>query len=154
MKRIAVFPGSFDPFTYGHLSVVERGLNLFDEIIVAIGKNSTKQTLFPMEKRLKQIAAILEPYPRVSITEYTGLTADFCRKNNAEFILRGLRTEADFSYEAPIGQMNRLISKGVETVFLLSLPEHSAISSTIVRDIIRNGGDISDYVPPQMSQLP
>ncbi len=147
MKRIAVFPGSFDPFTIGHESIVCRSLNLFDEIIVAVGKNSTKGNMFSLEKRIGWIQEIFKDVPNVSVDSYEGLTVEYCRKVEAGFILRGLRTSADFNYERPIAQMNKTMLYSVESIFMMTLPELSAISSTVIRDIVRNGGDATPFVP-------
>jgi pantetheine-phosphate adenylyltransferase len=147
MKRIAVFPGSFDPFTIGHESIVCRSLDLFDEIIVAVGKNSTKGSMFSLEKRIGWIQEIFKDVPKVSVDSYEGLTVEYCRKVEAGFILRGLRTSADFNYERPIAQMNKTMLYSVESIFMMTLPELSAISSTVIRDIVRNGGDASPFVP-------
>jgi len=149
----AVFPGSFDPVTKGHESVVLRSLSLFDHITVAVGVNAEKKYLFPLEQRLKWLKEVFAPYPQVSITSYEGLTTDFCKKNNIPYILRGLRTSADFEFERSIGQMNKKIYPDIETVFLLALPEYNALSSSIIRDIYRNGGNIKPFVPG-MIQLP
>ena len=146
MNKIAVFPGSFDPFTIGHESVVKRASSLFDKIIVAIGYNSQKNGFFPLEKRKEIISKVFENYPNVEINTYSGMTVDFCKEVNSKYILRGLRTAADFEYERAIAQMNLSIT-GIETVFLLTLPEHSPISSSIVREILRYKGDVSKFVP-------
>jgi pantetheine-phosphate adenylyltransferase len=147
-KRIAVFPGSFDPFTLGHESIVRRSFGLFDKIIIAVGKNSTKANLFSMEQRVEWIRQVFESdSDRVEVDAYEGLTVNYCRNRGANFILRGLRTSADFGFERGIGQVNKALQPEIETVFILALPEHSAISSTIIRDIIRNGGDASQFVP-------
>jgi pantetheine-phosphate adenylyltransferase len=147
MDRIAVFPGSFDPFTIGHESIVRRALNLFDRIISAIGVNTNKVDFFPLEKRLQWIKEVFEYEEKVSVMSYTGLTVDFCRKQNARFIIRGLRTSADFEYERSIAQVNRAMADDIETIFILTLPEHTAITSTLVRDILRHGGDASKFLP-------
>jgi pantetheine-phosphate adenylyltransferase len=147
MDRIAVFPGSFDPFTIGHESIVRRALNLFDRIIIAIGVNTNKVDFFPLEKRLQWIKEVFEYEEKVSVMSYTGLTVDFCRKQNARFIIRGLRTSADFEYERSIAQVNRAMADDIETIFILTLPEHTAITSTLVRDILRHGGDASKFLP-------
>ncbi|MGC8803975.1 MAG: pantetheine-phosphate adenylyltransferase [Bacteroidales bacterium] len=147
MERIAVFPGSFDPFTIGHESIVRRALNLFDRIIIAIGINTNKVDFFPLEKRLQWIKEVFEYDEKVSVMSYTGLTVDFCRKHNARFIIRGLRTSADFEYERSIAQVNRAMADDIETIFILTLPEHTAITSTLVRDILRHGGDASKFLP-------
>lgn len=147
MKRIAVFPGSFDPFTIGHESIVCRSLHLFDEIVVAVGKNSSKANMYSLEQRIEWISAIFKDVPSVKVTAYEGLTVNFCKEIGAGFILRGLRTSSDFEYERPIAQMNKALAYEVETIFVTALPEHVAISSSIIRDIVRNGGDASPFVP-------
>lgn len=146
-QRIAIFPGSFDPFTVGHESIVQRSLGLFDKVIVAVGKNSTKATLFSIEQRVNWIKQVFKDQAQVEVDSYEGLTVDYCVKKGARFILRGLRTSSDFGFERAIGQVNKALLPEVETIFILALPEHSAISSTIIRDIIRNGGDASQFVP-------
>jgi pantetheine-phosphate adenylyltransferase len=147
MDRITVFPGSFDPITRGHESIIKRALPLFDKIIVAIGENGEKKSYFPIERRLEWLHEIFDSEPRIVIATYAGLTIDFCRRQNAGFILRGLRTSADFEFERSIGQMNKLMNPDIETVFLLCTPEYASVSSSIVRDIIRNGGDAGQFVP-------
>ncbi len=146
MKR-AVFPGSFDPITLGHEALVLRALELFDEIIVAIGKNQFKQGFFPLDKRREWIEQVFCTYPQVKVTEYEGLTIDLCQKLDAGFILRGLRTSADFEFERGIGQVNKMMANGIETVFLLTSPELTPITSSIIRDVFRNGGDVSSFIP-------
>ncbi len=145
--RIAVFPGSFDPLTRGHEDILRRALPLFDTIIAAIGINSNKKSFFPLEKRKQWIETVFKGEKKIKVMSYEGLTVEFCKQVNARYILRGLRTSADFEFERAIGQMNRAMTPGIETVFLLTSPEFSAISSTIVRDIIRNGGDAKQFVP-------
>jgi pantetheine-phosphate adenylyltransferase len=147
MKRVAVFPGSFDPFTIGHEAIIRRAINLFDEIIVAVGVNALKKNYYSLETRKEMINKVFENEPRVTVDHYEGLTVDFCRKNGAGYLLRGLRTSADFEFERAIGQVNKAMAPGIESVFLLTVPEHSFINSTIVRDIIMNGGDASRFVP-------
>ena len=147
MKKTVVFPGSFDPFTVGHEALVKRALSLFDNIIIAVGENTEKKNLFSIEKRLAMISKVFEGENRVTVLKYRGLTVDFCRKHNARYILRGLRTAADFEYERAMGQMNRKMAPEVETVFLLTSTEHTPVNSTIVRDIIISGGDASMFVP-------
>jgi pantetheine-phosphate adenylyltransferase len=147
MSKTAVFPGSFDPFTIGHEALVRRALTLFDRIIIAVGENSEKKNLFSTEKRLRMISKVFEGDNRVTVLKFRGLTVDFCRQQNAGYILRGLRTSADFEYERAMGQMNWKLAPEVETVFLLTSTEHTPINSTIVRDIIVNGGDASMFVP-------
>ena len=150
MSQIAIFPGSFDPFTVGHESVVRRAIPLFDEIIVAIGYNSQKSGFFPLEKRKQWIDEVFSDEPKVRVETYQGLTIDYCKKINVNFILRGLRTAADFEYERPIAHLNNTMDSDIETVFLLTKQEHSSISSSIVREIFRHGGDVSKFVPDGM----
>jgi pantetheine-phosphate adenylyltransferase len=147
MEKIAVFPGSFDPFTLGHESIVRRGLLLFDKIIVAIGTNTEKADYFPLETRIRWIRKVFEGEPRIEVASYNTLTVDFCRKVGAHYLLRGLRTAADFEYERAIAQVNRAMEKEIEVVFLLTLPEHTFINSTLVREVIKYGGDASRFVP-------
>jgi pantetheine-phosphate adenylyltransferase len=147
MERIAVFPGSFDPITVGHESVIRRACRLFDKIIVAIGENSEKQSFFTIEQRLEWIRQTFADEPKVEVARYSGLTVDFCKKTNARFLLRGLRTSADFEFERSIGQVNKKLYADIETVFLLTAPEHTSLNSSIVRDILRHGGDASQFVP-------
>lgn len=146
MKR-AVFPGSFDPFTIGHEGIVRRGLFLFDEIIIAVGANALKKNYYSLDARKKMITSVFRDEPRIKVSHYEGLTVDFCIKHDAKYILRGLRTSADFEFERAIAQVNSALAFEVESVFLLTVPEHSMINSTIVRDIIRSGGDASPFVP-------
>ena len=144
--RKAVFPGSFDPVTLGHLDIINRGLPLFDEIIVAIGVNADKKYMFTLEERKKFLQETFKEVPNIKIIDYTGLTIDLCEKMDAAFILRGLRNPADFEFEKAIAHTNRKLSK-IETVFLLTAANTSYISSSIVRDVIRNGGDYTLLVP-------
>ncbi len=146
-KRIAIFPGSFDPITKGHENILRRALPLFDEIIIAIGKNSSKQSYFNVEQREAWIKQVFANEPKVKVETYSGLTIEFCKKMNAHYILRGLRTSADFEFEKSIAQNNNVMAPDIETIFILPIPEYSAINSTIVRDIIRNDGDVSHFVP-------
>ncbi len=146
MKR-ALFPGSFDPFTIGHESVVNRALELFDEIIIAIGYNSEKKGYFPVDKRIEMIRSVYNGNPKIVVEKYNKLTVDYCKDNRITFILRGLRTAADFEYERAIAQMNRFLDHNIHTVFLLTEAEHTPISSTILREVLRYGGDIQKYIP-------
>jgi len=146
MSKIALFPGSFDPITVGHVDIVIRSLDLFDKIIVGVGHNSQKNYMFPLQARIDWIKACFEEYPQVEVKTYSGLTVDYCKEVNARFILRGLRTSVDFEFEKSIGQMNRYLESGIETIFLLSAPQYSPISSTIVRDIIKHGGNADPFV--------
>ncbi len=145
MKR-AIFPGSFDPITLGHSDIIERGISLFDELIIAIGINAEKKYMFSLEERMKFISEAYKDEPKVKIMTYEGLTIDFCKKVKATYILRGLRNPGDFEFEKAIAHTNRKLSE-IETVFLLTASGKSFISSSIVRDVIRNGGDYSVLVP-------
>ncbi len=147
MNKTALFPGSFDPFTVGHEALVRRAIMLFDKVIIAVGENTEKKNLFSIENRIKMISKVFDGESRVIVTRYRGLTVDFCRKSNASYIIRGLRTAADFEYERAMGQMNRKMAPEIDTVFLLTSTEHTPVNSTIVRDIIVNGGDASPFVP-------
>jgi pantetheine-phosphate adenylyltransferase len=145
MKRVAVFPGSFDPFTKGHECIVEKALNLFDEIVIAIGQNTSKQYLFSLESRKAHIESLFEQHDRVSVEVFTGLTVRFCESISAKYIVRGLRDSKDFGYERSIAQMNQEIS-GIESVFFMTVPEYTAINSNIVREIFKSGGSMDLFV--------
>ncbi|WP_324677217.1 pantetheine-phosphate adenylyltransferase [Hymenobacter sp. GOD-10R] len=145
--RIALFPGSFDPFTNGHLDVVRRGTTLFDQVIIAIGNNSSKTRYLPVEQMITLIESVFQDEPRVSVQSYKGLTADFAKQVGARFLLRGLRNTTDFEYENTIAQANRHVNPELETVFLITSPALAAISSTIIREIHRFGGPVNDFVP-------
>ena len=145
MKK-AVFPGSFDPITIGHLDIVERGMKIFDEIIIAIGHNTDKKYMFSKEKRVDFVERTFSTYDKIKIESYEGLTVDFCKKNNTKFIIRGLRNPADFEFEKSIALTNREMT-GIETIFFLTSPENSFISSSIVRELIRNRGDYELFIP-------
>lgn len=146
-KRIAIFPGSFDPITKGHEAIVQRALGLFDEIHVAIGVNSKKEYLFPLEQRKEWLVDMFKLYSNVKVSHYQTLTVNYCKSLGAKYIIRGLRNSVDFNYEKSIAQMNRALLPEVETIFLLTSPELSAINASIVREIYINGGDISSFVP-------
>lgn len=143
MSNIAVFPGSFDPITKGHVNIVERALPMFDKIIIAIGTNSDKKYMFPEEKRMQWIKDSFKGITKIEVDEYNGLTVDYCKKVNANFILRGLRTSADFEFERAIAHTNHKLNPSIDTVFILSAENMSSISSSIVREIARHGGDVS-----------
>jgi pantetheine-phosphate adenylyltransferase len=147
MNRTALFPGSFDPVTIGHVDIVNRSLSLFDNIVIGIGVNSSKKSMYSTEKRKEWLGKVFEDKEKVSVEQYEGLTVDFCNEIGAKFILRGLRTSADFEFERAIAQMNRSMHGDIETVFVLSSPGLSAVNSTIVREIIKNGGEASKFVP-------
>lgn len=145
MKK-AVFPGSFDPITLGHVDIIKRALPLFDQITIAIGTNAAKKYFFCLEDRISFIKKTFKTHKKITVTSYKGLTIDFCKNNNIDFILRGLRNPADFEFEKAIAQTNRKLAK-IETVFLLTGANTSFISSSIVRDILRHNGDVSSLVP-------
>jgi pantetheine-phosphate adenylyltransferase len=145
--KIAVFPGSFDPITIGHQDIIERALPLFDKIIVAIGINSSKKYHFTLEQRTEFINLTFNNNPKIEVITYTGLTIDFCKSVGANYILRGIRNSEDFLYENSIAQMNKAMDKDIETIYLSTIPALSAINSTIVRDILINNGDASQFVP-------
>lgn len=146
MKR-AVFPGSFDPITIGHKYIAEKALEIFDELVIAIGYNSQKKGFFSVDKRINWIKQTFKNDSRISVNLYEGLTIDFCKKVDAKFIVRGLRTSLDFEYERMIAQNNKLIDESIETIFILTKPEFTAINSTIIRDIYQHKGNIKRFVP-------
>jgi pantetheine-phosphate adenylyltransferase len=146
-KRIAVFPGSFDPITLGHRDIVTRALPLFDKIIIAVGQNAAKNYKFDLDRRIELIKQTFRGIDSIKVEHYQGLTVDFCKSKNARFILRGLRNPADFEFEKAIAQTNRELYKDVETVFLLTAARYAYISSSIVRDVLRHGGDYRSLVP-------
>jgi pantetheine-phosphate adenylyltransferase len=147
MQKTAVFPGSFDPITKGHEDIILRAIPLFDEIIVAIGTNSSKKYYYSLDKRLDMIRYTFRNEPKVKVETYLGMTVDYCKQVGATHLLRGLRTSADFEFERSIAHVNQMLHPDIDTVFLLSLQEYSAINSTIVRDILSNGGDAQRFVP-------
>lgn len=152
-KNIAVFPGTFDPITKGHVEIVLRGSELFDKVIVAIGLNTKKETLFSLEQRLEWLKLTFENHPKIEIKFYEGLTVDFCRENAAKYMLRGLRSGTDFDYESHIAQLNKSLSHEIETIFVLSSPELSYVSSTLVRDLIIHDGEYSRFLPEEVKIL-
>lgn len=145
--KIAVFPGSFDPITVGHVDLVRRALPLFDRIVVSVGVNTKKQALFDLEQRLVWLRQVFSTEPRVEVGFFERLTAHYCKRIGARYLLRGLRNASDFDYEKTISQLNHIVGDGLETVFLISQPEFSHISSTIVREIITGGGDARPFIP-------
>jgi len=148
--KIAVFPGSFDPITTGHVNVVLRALPLFDKVIIALGNNTSKKYAFPYEKREGWIKEIFKKHKNIEVMAYQGLTVNFTRKVKARYLIRGIRTSSDFEYEKTIAQLNKSMAPELETICILSDPEHSHISSTIVREIVLNGGDPSIFLPPEV----
>ena len=147
MQRICLFPGTFDPLTLGHVDIIDRAIPLFDKIIVGIGSNASKGPMFSAEQRLKWIKEIYKNESKVEGAIYDGLTVEFCKKVNARFILRGIRYVSDFEYEKTIADANRALDKSIETIFLTGEPKYTSVASTIVRDIIRNGGDAKAFLP-------
>ncbi|MCL1942787.1 MAG: pantetheine-phosphate adenylyltransferase [Candidatus Azobacteroides sp.] len=150
MKRIALLPGTFDPFTIGHLSLVKRGLTFMDEIIIAIGINESKRSYFSVDQRLEMIRTLFKNEPRIKTVSYDCLTIDFASQNDAEFILRGIRTVNDFEYEKTIADTNRVLT-GIETLVLFTEPEYTHISSTVVRELLRYGKNVSQFVPEELN---
>lgn len=153
MRRIAVFPGSFDPLTRGHENVIIRAVPLFDQIIIGIGDNAEKKSMFSIEQRMEWIRLTFADFPSISTECYKSLTVDFCRDRNARYIVRGLRTSADFEFERSIGQINKIMYEGIETVFLLSLPEYTALNSSIVRDILKHQGNPDPFIPAKLAGI-
>ncbi len=147
MGNIAVFPGSFNPLTLGHVEIVKRALPIFDKVIIAIGVNSSKKYLFSLEQRLHWIEETFKEEPKVVVKHYSNLTADFCKAENARYLIRGLRNTTDFEYEKTISQLNAVIGNDLETIFFICSPEHSLISSSVVREIIRGGGNAAQFLP-------
>ncbi|MFH1121407.1 MAG: pantetheine-phosphate adenylyltransferase [Bacteroidota bacterium] len=147
MIKRAVFPGSFDPITKGHENIIRRAIPLFDEIIVAVGLNIEKKGYFRSEDRIRWIETVFADCPKIRVKSYSGLTVDFCREVDASYILRGLRTSADFEFERTVGQVNKKLYPVLETIFLLTTPEYTSINSSIVRDVYKNGGDVSLFIP-------
>jgi pantetheine-phosphate adenylyltransferase len=147
MKKICLFTGTFDPVTFGHIDIIERSLSLFDQLYIGIGVNSNKQPMFSPEQRRDWLKEIFKNEPKVDIVIYEGLTVDCCKKINAHYILRGIRYVSDFEYEKAIADMNRSLDGGIETIFLTCLPQYTSVASTLVRDVLRNGGDVAQFVP-------
>ena len=145
MKRV-VCPGSFDPITYGHLDIVERASSIFDEVVIAVMVNKTKQTLFTVEERMEMTKEVTSKFPNVKVDSWSGLLVDYCKKNDVSIIVKGLRAVTDFDYELQMSQIN-LQLQGVETLFLSTAPAHSFLSSSLVKEIASHGGDVSSYIP-------
>ncbi|WP_242918422.1 pantetheine-phosphate adenylyltransferase [Pontibacter liquoris] len=153
MKSIALFPGSFDPFTNGHYDIAMRGAKLFDEVIIAIGNNSSKQRYIPVARMLEVIERIFKDQSNIKVQTFKGLTAEFAREAGARFLLRGLRNTTDFEYENTIAQANRHVNHDLETVFLITSPPLAAISSSIIREIHKYGGNVDDFIPFRFSEI-
>ena len=150
--KIAVFPGSFDPITIGHVDIVKRSIPLFDKIIVAIGVNTQKKYLFSLEQRTEWIKAVFKDCPTIEVSSYNGLTINYCKEIGAQYLLRGIRSASDFEYEKTIAHLNHTMDAQIETILMLSPPEYSSISSTIVREIILGKGDVSKFVPKEIAR--
>jgi pantetheine-phosphate adenylyltransferase len=152
MNRIALFPGTFDPITLGHTDIINRALPLFDKLYIGIGRNTNKQPMFSEEERMNWIKSIYANNEKVEVVIYEGLTVDCCKKIGANFILRGIRYVNDFEYEKAIADMNRSIANNIETVFLTCLPQYTSVASTLVRDVLKYGGDVSNFLPEAVNQ--
>jgi pantetheine-phosphate adenylyltransferase len=153
MERIGLFPGTFDPITLGHTDIIDRAIPLFDKLVIGVGMNASKVPMFEVEKRVAWIQEIYKDVPQISVLPYEGLTVDFCKKIQAQFILRGIRYVSDFEYEKAIADINRKMDHQVETIFLTCSPEFSTIASTLIRDVIRHGGDATQFLPPSIAHL-
>lgn len=151
--KIALFPGSFDPVTKAHVDILKRSLPLFDKVVIGIGLNSTKAPFLSIDKRKKMLRAVFEGEPKIEVQTYEGLTVEFCKKINASYMIRGIRTVSDFEYEKAIAQMNHALVPEIESIFIVSKPGYSSISSTIVRDILRNNGDVKQFIPKEAFEL-
>jgi pantetheine-phosphate adenylyltransferase len=152
MERICLFPGTFDPVTMGHIDIINRAMPLFDKLVVGIGRNVNKVPMFSEEQRLNWLLEIYKDEPRVSAVVYDGLTVNCCKSVGANFILRGIRYVNDFEYEKAIADMNRSIDGHIETVFLTCLPQYTSVASTLVRDVLKNGGDVSQFLPKVVNE--
>lgn len=150
MSRICLFPGTFDPITLGHTDIIDRALDLFDELVIGIGINNSKVPMFAVEQRIAWIQEIYKDQPKIKAASYEGLTVNYCKKIGARFILRGIRYVNDFEYEKTIADANRMMDKTIETIFLACTPQYSSIASTLVRDIYRNGGDVTQFLPTEV----
>ena len=147
MKKICLFPGTFDPVTLGHTDIIDRALPLFDKLVIGIGRNINKMPMFSEEQRINWIKEIYSYEPRIEVVGYDGLTVECCKNVGANFILRGIRYVNDFEYEKAIADMNRSLEHNVETIFLTCLPKYTSVASTLIRDVMRNGGEVSQFLP-------
>ena len=154
MQRICLFPGTFDPITNGHVDIIHRAVSLFDKLVIGVGINTSKQPMFSVEQRVEWMKEIFKKEPRIDVVGYEGLTVDYCKEIKAHYILRGIRYISDFEYEKAIADMNRMLAPGIETIFLTCSPLYSTISSTLVRDVIRNGGNAEMFLPKGVWPLP
>ena len=152
MERICLFPGTFDPVTFGHTDIIDRALPLFDKLYIGLGRNINKVPMFTEEQRLFWLKSIYDNQPKIEVLAYDGLTVDCCKNVGANFILRGIRYVNDFEYEKAIADMNRSLQNSVETIFLTCLPKYTSIASTLIRDVLRNGGDTSQFLPDVVNQ--
>jgi pantetheine-phosphate adenylyltransferase len=150
MSKIAVFPGSFDPITIGHYSIVKKAIPLFDKIIIAVGTNTSKNYLFDEQRRFEMTKKAFEDMPNVEVIAFIGLTVDFCQQHNANFLIRGLRNNIDFEYEKPIAEINKKLLPDLETIFLITDSDYSCISSSIVRELIKNDSNVDQFLPPKV----
>ncbi len=153
MQKIALFPGSFDPITLAHIDILNRALPLFDKVYVGIGVNSTKNSFLDADLRKLMLEKVFENNQKIEVISYEGLTVEFCKKIGAQYMIRGIRSTSDFEYEKAISQMNHSMHPEIESIFILSKPGYSAISSTIVRDILRHGGDVKNFVPKEILEM-
>ena len=151
--KIALFPGSFDPITKAHVDILKRSISLFDKVVIGIGLNSNKASFLSAETRKKMLEAVFEYEPKVEVMVYEGLTVEFCKKIKATYMIRGIRTVSDFEYEKAIAQMNHALVPEIESIFIVSKPGYSSISSTIVRDILRNHGDVTQFIPKEAKEF-
>ena len=152
MERICLFPGTFDPVTLGHTDIIDRALPLFDKLFIGLGSNSSKVPMFSEEKRLEWLREIYKDEPKIGVVAYDGLTVDCCKEVGANFILRGIRYVNDFEYEKAIADMNRSLDHQIETIFLTCLPQYTSVASTLVRDVLRNGGDAMQFLPQVVAE--